>query len=230
MERIEVKENKRGGTVDDSTPWEEMTIIRLMRRQHKVIDRKWTKYDRELRLWEMACIRLHDAANDPALQRTLLEVEKMLDKEKFSRKNLLQRSEFVSWWDHNKDKNRMFSAPFIQAVTALIAAKPGDEKFAISLYAIGSLGIEPQILADLFRDVFPQYPIHWNPQWNTSTVTALAKGIYDDALHDHLPILADALQDAGCDDDEMLNHCRRDKPHTRGCWVIDNILQLRSNR
>ncbi|AMV28155.1 hypothetical protein VT84_27360 [Gemmata sp. SH-PL17] len=36
-----------------------------------------------------------------------------------------------------------------------------------------------------------------------------------------MPILADALQDAGCDNDDILSHCRGEGPHVRGCWVVD---------
>ena len=36
-----------------------------------------------------------------------------------------------------------------------------------------------------------------------------------------MPILADALQDAGCDHEDILSHCRGPGPHVRGCWVID---------
>lgn len=60
--------------------------------------------------------------------------------------------------------------------------------------------------------------------WRTSTVVALAQGIYDDRAFDRLPILADALQDAGCDNPDILNHCRDTGPHARGCWVVDLVL------
>jgi hypothetical protein len=39
-----------------------------------------------------------------------------------------------------------------------------------------------------------------------------------------MPILADALQDAGCDSDDVLNHCRSAGVHVRGCWVVDSVL------
>ena len=40
-----------------------------------------------------------------------------------------------------------------------------------------------------------------------------------------MPILADALQDAGCDNEDMLNHCRDvNQPHVRGCWVLDLLF------
>jgi hypothetical protein len=70
----------------------------------------------------------------------------------------------------------------------------------------------------------PFRPVAVDPVWLTSTVVALAEGIYAERAFDRLPILADALQDAGCEDDDILNHCRGDGPHVRGCWVVDLIL------
>jgi hypothetical protein len=56
-------------------------------------------------------------------------------------------------------------------------------------------------------------------------VLLLAQGIYDDRAFDRMPILADALQDAGCDNADILSHCRdASQPHARGCWVVDLIL------
>ncbi len=60
--------------------------------------------------------------------------------------------------------------------------------------------------------------------WNNSTVPKLAQVIYDDRAFDQLPILADALQDAGCHSEDILNHCRSEGPHVRGCWVLDLLL------
>jgi hypothetical protein len=63
------------------------------------------------------------------------------------------------------------------------------------------------------------------PNWLTDTVTILARTMYDSRDFGAMPILADALQDAGCDNDEILLHCRDPKQHhCRGCWVVDLIL------
>lgn len=63
------------------------------------------------------------------------------------------------------------------------------------------------------------------PAWRTSDVLLLAQGIYDDYAFDRMPILADALQDAGCADEEILSHCRdSNRRHVRGCWVVDLVL------
>ena len=52
----------------------------------------------------------------------------------------------------------------------------------------------------------------------------MAQSIYDDRAFDRLPILADALEDAGCDKADILNHCRQPGEHVRGCWVVDLVL------
>ncbi len=50
--------------------------------------------------------------------------------------------------------------------------------------------------------------------------SGMAGGKLDRAF-DRMPILADALQDAGCDNLNILNHCRQPGEHVRGCWVVD---------
>ncbi len=70
----------------------------------------------------------------------------------------------------------------------------------------------------------PFQPVALSPEWLTSTVVALAQGMYESRDFSAMPILADALQDAGCDNDDILNHCRGDGPHVRGCWVVDLVL------
>jgi hypothetical protein len=60
--------------------------------------------------------------------------------------------------------------------------------------------------------------------WLTSTVVQLARSAYDNRAFDHLPILADALEEAGCTDAAILGHLRGPGPHARGCWVVDAFL------
>lgn len=84
-------------------------------------------------------------------------------------------------------------------------------------------------LAALLRDVAgdPFRPVAVDPAWLTSTVVGLAEAMYDRRTFHDLPVLADALQDAGCDDADILEHCRGDGPHVRGCWVVDLVLGKR---
>jgi hypothetical protein len=85
---------------------------------------------------------------------------------------------------------------------------------------------EPTELADSLREQLgnPFRPYHFDPRWRTETVVALATGIEAERAFDRMPILADALEDAGCDERHMLDHLRRPGPHARGCWVLDLIL------
>lgn len=87
---------------------------------------------------------------------------------------------------------------------------------------------EERALSDLVKCIFgnPFRPAQLDPAWLTSTVIALARGIYQDGKFDRMPILADALMDAGCDTEDILAHCRSEVTHVCGCWVMDLILGL----
>ena len=81
---------------------------------------------------------------------------------------------------------------------------------------------------DLFREIAGPEVINprW-PRWRSTDVRALARCIHRDQAHGLLPILADALQDAGCNDEEVLSHCRdANGRHVRGCWVVDLALGI----
>jgi hypothetical protein len=58
----------------------------------------------------------------------------------------------------------------------------------------------------------------------TSDLVGLARSIYEERAFDRLPVLADALEQAGCSNSDALTHCLRAGPHERGCWVLDAIL------
>ncbi|AWM41892.1 hypothetical protein GobsT_69870 [Gemmata obscuriglobus] len=81
-------------------------------------------------------------------------------------------------------------------------------------------------LALLVRDIVgnPFRPVTFAPSWRSDTALSLAQGMYESRDFSATPILADALQDAGCDNDDVLNHCRGPGPHVRGCWVVDLVL------
>lgn len=62
--------------------------------------------------------------------------------------------------------------------------------------------------------------------WNNGMPEKMAKAIYNDRCFNELPVLGDVLEEAGCDDRVLLDHCRGPGPHARGCWVVDRILNL----
>jgi hypothetical protein len=79
-----------------------------------------------------------------------------------------------------------------------------------------------QLLHDIFGNPFR--PVAFDPAWRTDTAVALARQMYESRDFGAMPILADALQDAGCDSADVLDHCRGLGPHVRGCWVVDLVL------
>jgi hypothetical protein len=86
---------------------------------------------------------------------------------------------------------------------------------------------EQKVQAALLRDVLgnPFRPVTFAPAWRTDTAVSLARQMYEARDFSALPILADALQDAGCNSEDALAHCRDPKQvHVRGCWVVDLVL------
>jgi hypothetical protein len=88
------------------------------------------------------------------------------------------------------------------------------------------LRVGTAILRDVFGNPFHPLPMidaSWL-SWEGGGIPRLARAIYDKRCFDQLPELADALERAGCDNTELLDHCRGSGPHVRGCWVLDALL------
>jgi hypothetical protein len=83
-------------------------------------------------------------------------------------------------------------------------------------------GAERALLLDIFGNPFRA--VAFAPEWRTDTALSLAKQMYESRDFSAVPILADAIQDAGCDNADILDHCRGSGPHVRGCWVVDLVL------
>jgi hypothetical protein len=79
------------------------------------------------------------------------------------------------------------------------------------------------LIYDIFGNPFRSVP--FSPAWRTDTALSLARQMYNSREFSAMPILADALQDVGCDNEAILSHCRDTSPtHVRGCWVVDLVL------
>lgn len=86
--------------------------------------------------------------------------------------------------------------------------------------------------SDLIRELFgnPFHPITIDPAWLTwhgGLLVSMARRMYDSRDFRDMPVLADALEEAGCTNQDILSHCRSEGEHVRGCWVIDLILGRR---
>lgn len=83
--------------------------------------------------------------------------------------------------------------------------------------------------AELLRDIYgnPFRPLFIHHEFRTTEVMSLAHGMYKKRDFSAMPLLGDALEEAGWNDPAVLEHCRQtDEPHTRGCWVLDQVLGL----
>jgi hypothetical protein len=123
------------------------------------------------------------------------------------------------------------AAMAVGALEKATAFVPGQREPRPDWRAISSAELAAQ--CDLLRDVFgnPFRPVVFDPAWRTPTVVALARQMGqarpDEREDAALPILADALQDAGCADAGLLGHLRGPGPHVLGCWALDLILDTR---
>lgn len=109
------------------------------------------------------------------------------------------------------------------------AMSEGFAAFCSALADAGRAGKRADLWAwqtQMLRDVFgnPFRPVKLDKSWQTGNVVALARGIYADRAFERLPILADALEEAGCTSNAILEHCRGGGVHVRGCWLIDLLL------
>jgi hypothetical protein len=130
--------------------------------------------------------------------------------------------------------NRAEDADRCAAWAASTAAHPDEQAEDVALMvdlAAHATGMEQEreaqteLLHCLVGNPFHQIVVQpvWLA-WNAGTVPNLAQAIYEGSMFERLPILADALEDAGCDNADILGHCRGDGPHVRGCWVLDLLL------
>jgi hypothetical protein len=168
---------------------------------------------RKLRLFACACWRRRAEAIRPAPRKALLAAVGGVE----------------AWLDGGPalapaERRRWIVAGHAAYNTALATASA-----LMSAAGCSRLGPTEAELCALFRDVFgnPFHAITVPAPWLAAADGAAAKvarGIYEDRAFDRLPILADALEEAGCTREAILSHCRGPGPHVRGCWVVDLVL------
>ena len=219
------------------TEWQACADLYDMRffLHHKVSDRKW-------RLFACACfLRIASWLRDQPIRDALAVALQFADgraadqQRSDSRRRMQQAAqtrEVTRHPDAPKWQRRAASAVYYALARdardaachtpplVVQAMERRQHKFDIDL----ALEKDYQIRA--LRDIVgnPVAPSNVEAVWKTSTVKAVAEAIYADRAFDRLPILADALEDAGCTDAAILDHCRQPGEHVRGCWVVDLVL------
>jgi hypothetical protein len=118
---------------------------------------------------------------------------------------------------------RVPEAAVAEVVRAATEIAAGDDP-QWAAYAAGAAA-RVALLRELFGNPFQSDAL--DPallRWSEGTVVKIAQSICEELAFDRLPILADALEEAGCDNADVLDHCHQISEHVRGCWVVDLLL------
>jgi hypothetical protein len=208
-------------------------------RVYDLTHHKSSRSDRKRRLLACACARrVLTFLDDPRFTRAIECCEQYADAT-IGWRAMLELRKVVRTARHDADsvgcdEHTHLAAGAVEAATAknFMNFKMALEAAQHSMGARSrpafseACAIEQTHQVQLARDIFgnPFRPVAFDPSWRTSTAIALAEGIYADRTFDRLPILADALEDAGCGAADLLTHLRGDGPHVRGCWALDLVL------
>jgi hypothetical protein len=192
--------------------------------------------DRKLRLFAVACCRrIWHLLVDPRSQAAVEVAEQFADN--IATAAQLERAYESAEVAHHeaftaKGKERAsleWAAQYAADRVPFFAARRASRFARVAAAIALNSNTENEAQANLLREIFVNEfrPVTIDPiwrTWNDGTVTKLASTIYADRAFDRLPILADALEDAGCDNTDLLAHCRGQGPHVRGCWAVDFLL------
>jgi hypothetical protein len=179
--------------------------------------------DRQLRLFACACCR---------------HLGSLLAQESLAAVVVIERYEDgMATWQELHDA--LASADEVEAGTtgptrlaaraAAMAWSVTEHARSAAAHAAGNSDAVRRRQAEILRDIVGN-PFHPAPvdlawlRWHGACVEELARALYQERRHADLPILADALEDAGCQHEVVLSHCRAGGDHVHGCWVLDALL------
>jgi hypothetical protein len=121
-------------------------------------------------------------------------------------------------------------SPSIEATCMALSITPSytaDVVYALHGFSDTARREEEIEQCRLVRDILgnPFCPVTFDPSWRASTISDLARIIYDNQAFSRIRELANALEQSGCINQDILQHCHQQCQHVRGCWVIDLILE-----
>lgn len=128
------------------------------------------------------------------------------------------------WWEDEFDRGDPLAPALLTSrhVARAAADERGQPRASERSGMVAEYRKQSAIIRCIFGNPFQLFAV--DPRWRTSDAVGLARAIYEDRAFERMPILADALMDAGCEDDQIIGHCRSDGVHVRGCWVVDLVL------
>jgi hypothetical protein len=186
---------------------------------------------RQFRLFACACCRrVWDQLDGPS-RRAVEVAERFADGRATAKELAEARPPLVPLMPSWREAAHLACAPTAQIIhcarlaagcvanAELLGHADWRDRVAFSYRAINGL------LRDIAGNPFRRPAL--SPAWlhaQDGAAVKLAEAIYEGRAFDRLPILGDALEDAGCTDEDMLGHCRGGGEHVRGCWVVDLVL------
>lgn len=116
--------------------------------------------------------------------------------------------------------------PQTHAAEAFALSRSPDASQRSAKTRRGRLRSEMSAQIHLILEIFgqPWRRFDFRPECRTSDTVAIAQTMYDSRDFTGMPVLADALEEAGCTCSQVLHHCRKPGCHVRGCWVVDLVL------
>jgi hypothetical protein len=180
--------------------------------------------ERKLRLFAVACCRHVAHLCRDRFESALTEAEVFADGPARSRARGPVTRRAALWM--TRDESALAHA-LSERRGRDAAAAASERAVAIAQARGGGWAAEKWFQAASLCDVVgnPFRPPPWDPVWAPPTVVQLARQMYESRDFSGMPVLADALQEAGCEDEPVLAHCRDPHGvHVRGCWVVDLVL------
>lgn len=206
-----------------SERWEHATInemIAFLGWQENGVARKRRLY--HIALFQQFCAQLNSPVAGAAVAAAEKFVDGQLSLDELQTSYTALFNEWIAAVTANGGKRYIHTRPGRVYAFAMEACSPVGCMMVLPTHRVH---VEPatRFLRDIFGNRVRKVP--FGPRWRTSDVVGLARAIYEDRAFERMPILADALMDAGCENEEIIGHCRGNGPHVRGCWVVDLIFE-----
>jgi hypothetical protein len=182
-------------------------------RSRTLLDHLHNAGDRKVRLLAVAAVRVFGGPLSSQESSSLLVAERHADGDATASELIAAH---VAVESHGWDRGRLWDVTRPRGLGSPLGA----------CYTLGKSSSARAAVCDLIRDIFgnPFRPVAFDPSWRSDNAVSLSRVMYETRDFAAMPILADALQDAGCEHADILDHCRGDGVHVRGCWVADLVL------
>jgi hypothetical protein len=200
--------------------------------------------ERKLRLFAVACCRhIWHLLPDERSRTAVAVAEQYADRQASDRQqagvlkeaiaaSTTGRAAWAAYWAAKKNIGASIGNTCVAAVEAgarhAVGAASGSAADPLTVWDVARMAgsrEQARLLRDILGNPFRPALVDsaWL-RWQGGLVVSMARQVYEERRFADLPVLADALEDAGCDAADVLEHCRAGGEHVRGCWALDLLL------